>query len=208
MADGDVALHGEGGDGAGGRVDPQVLEISDPQAARVPEHPLPVQGVGDVGQPGCGQDHQVSRGQAHQVTVGGSPHVFGGQHHQDHHHVPHDAHPAYKGHQKHADHFVLNCVVSPNTQGLVVLQRRVVLHSHVLHGEVLHDSRSGLELCALWEGKKNHSTESLETIATAQRPQILQKLPLIHMEPLKLPRQIQCVIMQIHQMKLQNDSCA
>lgn len=77
MADGDVALHGEGGDGAGGRVYSQVLEVSDPETAHVAEHPLSVQGVGDVGKPRCDQDHQVCRGQAHQVTVGGSAHVFG-----------------------------------------------------------------------------------------------------------------------------------
>lgn len=39
MADGDVSLDGEGCDGAGGRVDPQILEVGDAEAPVVSEHP-------------------------------------------------------------------------------------------------------------------------------------------------------------------------
>lgn len=138
MADGDVALHGEGGDGARGRVDAQVLEVGDAQAARVAEHPLAEQGFGDVGQSGGRQDHQVSRGQAHQVAVGRGAHVLGGQHHQYDHHVADYPHSANEGHKKHADHLVFDRVVGPNAQGLVVPHRRVVLHSRVVHCEVFH----------------------------------------------------------------------
>ena len=100
-------LHGEGSDGAGGRVDAQVLEVGDPQAAGVAEDPRARQAVGHVGQPRRHQHHQVGDGQAHQVTVGGGPHVAGGEDHHHHHDVAHDAHATHQQHQEHRHRLVL-----------------------------------------------------------------------------------------------------
>jgi len=133
VADGDVALDGERGDGARGRVDPQVLEVGDAQAPVVAEHPRAEEPVGERRQTGRRQHHEVRHRQTHQVAVGGSPHVFGGEHHQDHHHVAHDPQRADDQKQHTADHFVLQAVVRPPPQGVVEPRSR--------RGEVVHLGR-------------------------------------------------------------------
>lgn len=124
VADGDVALDGEGGDGARGRVDAQVLQVGDEQAAAAAEHPGGEQAVRDGGQPGGRQDHQVGHRQTHQVAVGWSAHVPGDEHHQDHHHVPHDAQRADEEQQQAAHNFVLDAVVRPGPVLVLVQVRR------------------------------------------------------------------------------------
>lgn len=89
-------LHSEGSDGAGGHIDTQVLEVGDPQAPGVAKHPGARQTVRHVGEPRGHQHCEVSYGQADEVTVGGCPHVAGGEDNEDHHDVAHDAHHAHQ----------------------------------------------------------------------------------------------------------------
>lgn len=113
MADGDVPLHGEGCNGARGRVDAQVLQVCYGEAAAVAVHPLPEQGLCDVGYTCRRQHDEVCDRQTHQVAVSRSPHVFSREHHEDHHHVPHDPGAAYEYPQQHTHHFVLDALVGP-----------------------------------------------------------------------------------------------
>ena len=107
VADGDVALDGEGGDGAGGHVDAQVLQVGDAQAAAVAVDPEGHH-IGDVGQAGGQQHDEVGHGQADQVAVGGSDHVLGAQNHQDHHDVAGDAHAADERGEEDGDDLLLH----------------------------------------------------------------------------------------------------
>lgn len=118
MADCDVALHCKGGDGPGGDVDAQVLQVGDAEAADVAVHPGRHH-FRDVGQPSHKQYQQVGHSQAHQVAVGGGHHVLGAQHHQHHHGIACYAHPADEQHQQDGDHLELQGLSGHPAQGLV-----------------------------------------------------------------------------------------
>lgn len=91
VADSDVSLYGERGNGARGGVDPEILKVGDTEAPMVAKHPGAEDAVRDGGQASRCQHHQVGHSQTDQIAVGWSPHVFGGEHHQDDHHVANDS---------------------------------------------------------------------------------------------------------------------
>lgn len=129
IADGDVSLHGERRDGGGGGVDAQILEVGDARATVAAVHPVSEDAARDGGRAGSREHHQVGHSQAYDVAVGRSLHVFGGEHHQDHHHVANDSQDANGDDEECADNFVFGAGARPGRQSGV--------HNRSV-GEVLH----------------------------------------------------------------------
>ena len=79
VADGDVALDGEGGDGERGGVDAHVLGVDEDGAQRSAEGPLvdAEERLGHGGQRGGQQDEAVGYGEREEVAVGGGVHGAG-----------------------------------------------------------------------------------------------------------------------------------
>ena len=93
VADGDVALHGEGRYGEAARVDAQKLEEDEEGAAHPAPDPLVAEDVvGDDAVGNRGQeDHAVGDGQRHEVAVSGRSHASTSKHHDHHHDIAEDA---------------------------------------------------------------------------------------------------------------------
>lgn len=89
-------FHGERSDGTGRHVDSQILKVGNSQAPGLSKNPRAGQTVGHVWKPRRHQNCQVGYCQAHQVTVGGRPHVPGGEDHKDHHDVANDSHSTHQ----------------------------------------------------------------------------------------------------------------
>jgi len=94
VADGDVALHGEGRQAERRRVDAQILEEGEDGATPRPPDPLIAHDV--VAEDLVGyrrhQDDAIGRCKTHQVAVGGRVHAPRPVHHRDHQQVTQDAH--------------------------------------------------------------------------------------------------------------------
>lgn len=119
MADGDVSLYSERCYGARGRVDPEILKVGDAQASIVAKHPRSEDAVRDGGKASGCQHHQVCHSQTDQIAVGWSPHMFGGEHHQNDHNVANDPQNANHEKQETTYHFILGTVVRPVPQSAV-----------------------------------------------------------------------------------------
>lgn len=94
MADADVALDSEGGDGEGGDVDAQVgagreeLAAGGPQGVEADGYVEVLELRGREGE----EEEAVGCGEGDEVAVGGRQHPPHPHHHRHHQHVPHHAH--------------------------------------------------------------------------------------------------------------------